>query len=128
MSVAVLPLSRSMMPALIDHDPPMKIFDINFRSCGASYEAAESTSVKGTPGDVLCAIRGGRLACWNEPRARVYRLVVAQSTNIQMFLHRHPAIKIVIKTRKPAIVAASLVTGQHKNREQSRRKGADPAG
>jgi hypothetical protein len=54
----------------------MKISDVSCPSCAASYEVAESISKTGTPGRARCSICGGMLASWQEPKLRVYRLVM----------------------------------------------------
>ena len=61
----------------IDHVDPMKISDFTCPSCLASYEVAESLSVKGNPGRAQCSVCGGLLASWQEPRLRAYRLILA---------------------------------------------------
>ena len=52
----------------------MKISDIVCPSCLASYEVAESTSVKGSPGRAECSVCGALLASWQESKLRAYRL------------------------------------------------------
>jgi uncharacterized Zn finger protein len=54
----------------------MKITGITCSSCGASYEMAESVSAQGKPGQAICAVCGDMLAQWNEPKLRVFRLVM----------------------------------------------------
>jgi hypothetical protein len=58
-------------------DGHMKISDIICPSCGSSYEVAESTSVHGNPGRVECAVCAGLLDAWQEPKAKVHRLVLS---------------------------------------------------
>jgi uncharacterized Zn finger protein len=58
------------------HVGPMKISDIACPSCLASYEVAESVSVKGSPGRAQCTVCGGLLASWQEPKLRAYRLIL----------------------------------------------------
>ena len=52
----------------------MKISDCVCPSCGSSYLVAESTSAPAGPSHADCVICGERLASWEEPRMRVYRL------------------------------------------------------
>jgi predicted Zn finger-like uncharacterized protein len=65
----------------------MKIYDVNCPSCLTPYEVAESTSVKGSPGRVQCAICGTLLASWQEPKARVYRLIFPLE-------HKYPRVPV----------------------------------
>jgi hypothetical protein len=58
-----------------DYPALMKISDIVCPSCLASYEVAESTSAKGSPGHAQCAVCGAVLASWQEPKLRAYRLM-----------------------------------------------------
>ncbi len=55
----------------------MKISDFTCPSCASSYEVAESISAEGSPGRALCTVCGGVLESWQEPKLRVYRLVLA---------------------------------------------------
>src|SRR5450755_4027157 len=53
---------------------PMKIFDCVCPSCGSSYLVAESTSAVTGPSHADCVICGKRLASWQDPRLKVFRL------------------------------------------------------
>jgi endogenous inhibitor of DNA gyrase (YacG/DUF329 family) len=55
----------------------MKMFEVSCPSCGALYEAAESTSVRGNSGVAHCTICGNPLASRDESKSRVYRLVIS---------------------------------------------------
>jgi|SRR5882672_6370869 len=61
----------------IHHVGPMKISDATCPFCLASYEVAESISATGSPGRAQCAVCGGHLASWQEPKLRAYRLILA---------------------------------------------------
>ena len=65
----------------------MKISDLVCPSCGSSYEVAESTSVKGKPGRVECAVCMSLLDSWQEPKIKVHRLVLSGERKY----HRVPA-------------------------------------
>ncbi len=54
----------------------MKISEISCSSCGALYEMAEACSMPGKPGHAGCAVCGGLLVRWQEPKYRVFRLVM----------------------------------------------------
>jgi len=55
----------------------MKISDVVCPSCGSSYEVAESTSVQGSPGRVVCTVCSALLDSWQEPKMKVHRLVLS---------------------------------------------------
>ncbi|MGA2291143.1 hypothetical protein [Bradyrhizobium sp.] len=55
----------------------MKISDFTCRSCGSSYEVAESISAPGRPGRAECSVCGALLESWQQPRMKAYRLVLA---------------------------------------------------
>jgi uncharacterized Zn finger protein len=54
----------------------MKISDIACPSCRASYQVAESISVKGSPGRAQCTVCGELLASWQEPKLKAFRLIL----------------------------------------------------
>jgi len=54
----------------------MKMSDTCCPTCSASYEVAEAITIAGHAGQVRCTVCGGVLASWQEPRFRVYRLVM----------------------------------------------------
>jgi len=55
----------------------MKISDVTCLGCGSSYEVAEATSVRGTPGQAKCAMCGELLETWQEPKLKAFRLVMS---------------------------------------------------
>ncbi len=65
----------------------MKISDIVCPSCLASYEVAESTSVKGGPGRAECSVCGALLASWQESKLRAYRLTSPPG-------HKYPSVPL----------------------------------
>jgi zinc-ribbon domain len=73
--------------ARIDHVAPMKISDITCPSCLASYEVAESLSVKGRPGRAQCSVCGELLASWQEPKLKAYRLILPPQ-------HKYPTVPV----------------------------------
>jgi uncharacterized Zn finger protein len=75
------------MEHIVNTGSHMKISDLVCPSCGSSYEVAESTSVKGKPGRVECAVCTSLLDSWQEPRIKVHRLVLSGERKY----HRVPA-------------------------------------
>jgi hypothetical protein len=69
----------------INHSATMKISDLICPSCHAFYEVAESTSAKGIPGRVQCAVCGELSASWQEPRLMACRLVLPPK-------HKYPIV------------------------------------
>jgi len=63
----------------------MKISNLSCPSCRAAYEVAESISATGYPGRAECAICGAFLTAWQEPKLRVFRLVVPPE-------HKYPRV------------------------------------
>jgi len=53
--------------------------------CGASYWRAEASSLKGNCGQFHCACCGALVESWDQPKARVYRLVISTER-----LYQHP--------------------------------------
>jgi len=63
----------------------MRISNVTCLSCGASYEAAEATSVLGWPGEARCVTCSALLDRWHEPKLKAFRLVIAAQ-------HRYPTV------------------------------------
>jgi len=69
----------------------MKISDITCPACQASYEVAESISVRGNPGRAKCAVCGALIESWEEPKLRAYRLVLPPTTDYPLAAPPSPA-------------------------------------
>ncbi len=54
----------------------MKISDVTCAFGASVYEVAESISAAGSPGRSECSVCGKLLESWQEPKLRVYRLVM----------------------------------------------------
>jgi hypothetical protein len=66
-----------MWKSLPDVGGVMKVFDRNCRACGAVYNVAEAETLEGAPGHFNCIVCGDEFDRWDEPTARVCRLVIA---------------------------------------------------
>lgn len=53
--------------------------------CGASYRRAESTTLDGAAGQFICSSCGALVETWDQPKMRVYRLIIAPEG-----LYQHP--------------------------------------
>lgn len=53
--------------------------------CGAFYRRAEASSLTGSRGQFFCACCGVLVESWDQPSARVYRLMISPER-----LYQHP--------------------------------------
>jgi hypothetical protein len=74
----------------------MRISDLTCPSCGASYQAAEATSVLGWPGEARCVTCGALLDRWQEPKLKAFRLIIAPE-------HRYPTLPVPPSFRRNEI-------------------------
>ena len=54
----------------------MRIADVTCEDCGASYQVAESATVRGSSGEATCTICGKVLAKWDDGKLKAFRMVI----------------------------------------------------